>query len=110
MSRQKPNLLPAIFILAGVIILVIIGSLYAFSDEKDTIQGQADVNEYRVSSKVPGRVLRYLVKEGDQVKAGDTLAILEAPEVNAKLKQRSVERRVGKECLRLCRSRWSPYH
>ena len=24
--------------------------------------------------------------------------------------QRSEERRVGKECLRLCRSRWSPYH
>ena len=27
-----------------------------------------------------------------------------------KLRQRSEERRVGKECLRLCRSRWSPYH
>ena len=26
------------------------------------------------------------------------------------LKKRSEERRVGKECLRLCRSRWSPYH
>ena len=26
------------------------------------------------------------------------------------LKSRSEERRVGKECLRLCRSRWSPYH
>ena len=25
-------------------------------------------------------------------------------------KRRSEERRVGKECLRLCRSRWSPYH
>jgi hypothetical protein len=24
--------------------------------------------------------------------------------------QRSEERRVGKECTRLCRSRWSPYH
>ena len=24
--------------------------------------------------------------------------------------QRSEERRVGKECERLCRSRWSPYH
>ena len=23
---------------------------------------------------------------------------------------RSEERRVGKECFRLCRSRWSPYH
>jgi tRNA 2-thiouridine synthesizing protein E len=31
---------------------------------------------------------------------------------NFKLKHiyRSEERRVGKECRRLCRSRWSPYH
>lgn len=87
MSRQKANLLPAIFILGGVIILVIIGSMYAFSKESRTIQGQADVTEYRVSSKVPGRILRYLVKEGQYVHAGDTLAILEAPEVNAKLAQ-----------------------
>jgi hypothetical protein len=26
------------------------------------------------------------------------------------VRQRSEERRVGKECRRLCRSRWSPYH
>ena len=26
------------------------------------------------------------------------------------VEHRSEERRVGKECLRLCRSRWSPYH
>jgi aryl-alcohol dehydrogenase-like predicted oxidoreductase len=26
------------------------------------------------------------------------------------LDTRSEERRVGKECRRLCRSRWSPYH
>ena len=30
--------------------------------------------------------------------------------VPSKTKDRSEERRVGKECLRLCRSRWSPYH
>ena len=29
---------------------------------------------------------------------------------NEYLDERSEERRVGKECLRLCRSRWSPYH
>ncbi len=87
MSRQKANLLPAIFILAGVIVLVIIGSLYAFSSESETIQGQADVTEYRVSSKVPGRIHKYMVKEGDYVHAGDTLVILEAPDVNAKLSQ-----------------------
>ena len=26
------------------------------------------------------------------------------------LKVRSEERRVGKECFLMCRSRWSPYH
>ena len=30
--------------------------------------------------------------------------------INKKGLDRSEERRVGKECLRLCRSRWSPYH
>ena len=30
--------------------------------------------------------------------------------LSSKMKPRSEERRVGKECLRLCRSRWSPYH
>src|SRR3546814_11149949 len=29
---------------------------------------------------------------------------------NATIQARSEERRVGKECVRTCRSRWSPYH
>ena len=33
-----------------------------------------------------------------------------ADAVNAGLNVRSEERRVGKECVSLCRSRWSPYH
>ena len=32
------------------------------------------------------------------------------PPLAATAQARSEERRVGKECLRLCRSRWSPYH
>ena len=36
-----------------------------------------------------------------------TMVVYESPH---RLKDRSEERRVGKECLRLCRSRWSPYH
>jgi HlyD family secretion protein len=46
-----------------------------------------EVSEYRVSSKVPGRILEIRVKEGDFVKVGDTLAILDAPEVRAKMEQ-----------------------
>ena len=51
------------------------------------IQGQAEVDEYRVSSKVPGRILEFRDKEGESVKKGDTLAILEAPDIHAKLEQ-----------------------
>ena len=35
---------------------------------------------------------------------------LEEKDIFGKEGNRSEERRVGKECLRLCRSRWSPYH
>jgi methylenetetrahydrofolate reductase (NADPH) len=33
-----------------------------------------------------------------------------APHLTCVGSTRSEERRVGKECRRLCRSRWSPYH
>jgi HlyD family secretion protein len=46
-----------------------------------------EVEEYRVSGKVPGRILELRVKEGDMVQAGDTLAIIEAPDVEAKMVQ-----------------------
>ena len=36
--------------------------------------------------------------------------LIGAEQIANKAKARSEERRVGKECLRLCRSRWSPYH
>ena len=36
--------------------------------------------------------------------------VRQATEFGAHCMQRSEERRVGKECLSVCRSRWSPYH
>lgn len=86
-QQHKTNLLPALLIVAVVVVLVLLGSLYAFQEETEIIQGQADVTEYRVSSKVPGRILEYRVHEGDIVRRGDTLALLEAPDVTAKLHQ-----------------------
>lgn len=71
--------------------VAIIGSL-SLKQEPEIIEGQVEVSEYRVSSKVPGRILELRVKEGDYVNAGDTLAIIDAPEVRAKMTQaRSAE-------------------
>ena len=74
-----------------VAIVALIG-FFALGRDPELIQGQVEVSEYRVSSKVPGRILEIRVKEGDFVKVGDTLAILDAPEVRAKMEQaRSAE-------------------
>lgn len=89
MERKKQNS----SIIWALIALVVIIAVFAFTGlflsnrSPEYIQGQMEASEYRVSSKVPGRILYIYVKEGDHVNAGDTLAILEAPDVMAKLSQ-----------------------
>jgi len=91
-KSQHNNILFAIVGFVVVIIIVALIGFLALDREPNVIQGQVEVTEYRVSSKVPGRILELRVKEGDYVKAGDTLAILDAPEVRAKMEQaRSAE-------------------
>ena len=86
-KSQHNNILLAIAGFVAVVIIVALIGFLALDREPDVIQGQVEVSEYRVSSKVPGRILELRVKEGDYVKAGDTLAILDAPEVRAKMEQ-----------------------
>ena len=85
-SQHKNILLTVAGLTAVVVIIAVIGTV-AFKSEPEVIQGYVEVSEYRVSSKVPGRVLELRVKEGDYVNVGDTLAIIDAPEVRAKLTQ-----------------------
>ena len=86
-KQQHNNILLAIAGFATVVVIVALIGFLALDRDPDVIQGEMEVEEYRVSSKVPGRILELRVKEGDYVKAGDTLAILEAPVVRAKMSQ-----------------------
>lgn len=86
-KSQNSNMLLAFLTLLGVIALVAVVGFFVLRKGPEIIQGQADVDEYRVSSKVPGRILEFRVKEGQTVQAGDTLAILEAPDIAAKMEQ-----------------------
>jgi len=86
-KKQHRDILLAVLGFGFVIVLVGLIGIFARCADPETIQGEVEVEEYRVSSKVPGRILEIRVREGDRVKAGDTLAILEAPEVRAKMQQ-----------------------
>ncbi len=94
-KSQRSSILLAFLTLLTVVVIVSIIGLFSFSKGPEIIQGQAEATEYRVSSKVPGRILKYFVTEGDKVKAGDTLAILEAPDVMAKLMQAQAAEQVA---------------
>lgn len=85
-TQHKKILLTVAAFTVVVVIIAVIGTL-VFKSEPEIIQGYVEVSEYRVSSKVPGRVLELRVKEGDYVNVGDTLAIIDAPDVKAKLTQ-----------------------
>lgn len=86
-KSQTNNMLLAFVTLLGVIVIVALIGFFMLGKDDEIIQGQAEVSEYRISGKVPGRILEYRVKEGDTVRKGDTLVIIEAPEVQAKMMQ-----------------------
>lgn len=68
-----------------IAIIVIVG--LCIPEPREVIQGQAETSDYRVASKVPARILEIRVAEGDEVSKGDTLVVLEAPDIAAKLSQ-----------------------
>ncbi len=85
-KSQHNNILLAVIGFAAVVIIVGVIGFFTLEKEEDTIQGEMEVAEYRVSSKLPGRILELRAKEGDYVHVGDTLAILEVPEVKSQEK------------------------
>lgn len=89
MSEQKHNnnILLAVAGFTAVVVIVALIGYFTIGRTEEIIQGEIEVSEYRVSSKVPGRILEIRVKEGDYVRAGDTLAILDAPDIRAKKEQ-----------------------
>lgn len=86
-KRQRFNTMVALAVLVCILGAVCVIGILTFGKTDEIIQGQAEASEYRVSSKVPGRILEFRVHEGQKVKIGDTLAIIEAPEVDAKMAQ-----------------------
>lgn len=81
------NMMLAFITVLVVVGLVALAGFFLLTPPDDIIMGQAEATQVRISGKVPGRIASYRYGEGDRVKAGDTLVILDTPEVLAKLQQ-----------------------
>ena len=77
---------------AFVIILLAVGiftglGVILMHKQPLVLQGQAEATEIRISGKLPGRIDTFFVQEGDWVHQGDTLVVINSPEVHAKYQQ-----------------------
>src|SRR5262245_17658352 len=80
-------------LLAGLGLLTAVeaglGFWWPFSDNDKTLRlpGVVEIREVRLGSKLGGRVKDVLVNEGDVIRAGQLLVVLDAPEIRAQLEQ-----------------------
>lgn len=87
MKENNKTLFAGLAVVIAAVGIVALVGVFAIHEPKETIMGEVDASEYRVSNKVPGRIDSLYVKEGDRVKAGDTLAHISSPQVEAKMMQ-----------------------
>ena len=86
-NSSKHSLLMGLLGLIGVIAIVSLIGFFAAKPDALIIQGEAEATEFRVSGKVPGRIKEFKFEEGMAVKRGDTLVLIDSPELLAKIDQ-----------------------
>jgi HlyD family secretion protein len=76
MNRKRLMIALAAVAVAGVVFAVL--RLRGGNGQELKLYGNVDIREVELSFRVPGRVAEVRVDEGDAVKAGDVLAVLDA--------------------------------
>lgn len=90
-----------LFTLLLVVVAVSLAVLFRAQNQSLLLQGEVDAPEVIVTSKAKGRVVERLVERGDDVKAGQLLMKLEAPELVAQREAAQANRDQAKAQLDL---------
>ncbi len=85
MVKRNYNLLIGVGALIAILLTVSLIGYVVSRPRPVVIQGEAEATEYRVSGKVPGRIEAFYADEGQQVHKGDTLVLIDSPEIRSKI-------------------------
>ena len=96
MDRTKKYLITAYISVLIIVALISFLGMILLGNKPTILQGQIEATEIRISGKLPGRIDTFLVKEGQNVSAGDTLVIINSPEARAKYEQVNALENVAK--------------
>ena len=86
-KKKNYNLLVGVAALVVIVLLIAFVGYLVSKPRPRVIQGEAEASEYRISGMVPGRIEELYVREGQNVRKGDTVAFIDSPQVRAKLAQ-----------------------
>ena len=85
MAKKNYNLLTGVIALVAVVLIVSVVGFIVSRPKAIVIQGEAEATEYRVSGKIPGRIEEFRADEGQSVRKGDTLVLIDSPEIRSKI-------------------------
>ena len=71
--------------MVAVVLIVSVVGFIVSRPKAIVIQGEAEATEYRVSGKIPGRIEEFRADEGQSVRKGDTLVLIDSPEIRSKI-------------------------
>ena len=94
-KKERSLVVGLIALIVIIVVLALIG-FFLLKPEPQIIQGQAEATQVRDSGKLPGRVVEFMVEEGQHVLAGDTLVHIHSSLVEAKLSQAEAMETVAK--------------
>lgn len=86
-KKENVNIAIAFVVLLAIVLIITLIGVFSMKSGEEIIQGEVEYTELRISGKLPARIDKFLVKEGAYVKEGDSLVILDSPEIEAKMKQ-----------------------
>lgn len=92
MAKKNYNLLIGVCALVAVVLIVSVAGYFVSRPKAVVIQGEAEATEYRVSGKVPGRIEEFRAQEGQAVRRGDTLVVIDSPEIRSKIAEANAAR------------------
>lgn len=85
MAKKNYNLLTGVIALVAVVLIVSVVGFIVSRPKAIVIQGEAEATEYGVSGKIPGRIEEFRADEGQSVRKGDTLVLIDSPEIRSKI-------------------------
>jgi HlyD family secretion protein len=84
--------LVTVAVLIAITAFIVYTFIIVLQKEPVVLQGEVEAKQYKIASKIPGRIQEVAVIKGQKVKKGDFIFSISSPEIDAKLAEATAAR------------------